>query len=454
MVIPSNVAMQPTSPAQTPTAVAPPFVMPPVASAPGWFPDPWQLAPWRWWDGRVWTSYLTGPPAPSTQVIPAQPVHYTQPVQYAQHGQYVQPAQVAQPSMAPTYAGGLAPPRRPRLPAWLSVPVIVASIFVVPLVLWLTYKTPLAVLLGLVPLLVVLPAFSWLDRVEPEPRAAKLHAIFWGATVAPLVAGLLNTLVGILTSDTIAAVVSAPICEETMKGLGVVWAIKRGEVNDIIDGICFAGWVALGFAVSEDFLYLSRAENGKQLVVLFIVRALMTPFAHPLFTAWTGLAAGYATSKRKSPWAVVPIGLVLAMLTHASWNGSITWAARESSAGILLIAFLAFVLLFASAVTMCIIVRNKERKRFVALAPRLAASLGMNASEIALFSTWSGILAMRKALPRKLRPHFDAVHASLARLTSLYSRMTVRTQTDTIEEARHLHNLTEARTRLLQPFST
>jgi protease PrsW len=415
--------MQPTSPALTH-----------VTTPAGWFPDPWHLAPWRWWDGRVWTSYLTGPPA---QVI--RPAN-----QYNQTTQYV-------PSMTASYSGYMAQPRQPRLPAWLSIPVIVASIFVVPLILWLTYKAPLAVLLGLVPLLIVLPAFSWLDRVEPEPRAAKLHAILWGATVAPLVAGILNTLVALVTSEAVSAVVSAPICEETMKGLGVVWAIKRGEVNDIIDGICFAGWVALGFAVSEDFLYLSRASNGKELAVLFFVRALMTPFAHPLFTAWTGLAAGYATAKRKSPWAVVPIGLALAMLTHAAWNGSITWATRASSAGILLVAFGAFVCLFIAAVTMCVVVRNKERKRFVALAPRLAASLGMNASEIALFSTWSGILAMRRALPRKLRPQFDAVHASLARLTSLYSRTTQRTQTDAVEEARHLLNLSEARTRLLQP---
>jgi protease PrsW len=389
-----------------------PVTGPQTLTTPGWYPDPWQVGPWRWWDGRQWTNYLTGPT--------------TQQSGKARSG--------------------------PRLPAWLSIPVIVAAIVVVPIIVVLAFVRPAAIILGLVPLAIVLPAFAWLDRVEPEPRAAKLHALLWGATIAPLVAGVLNTIVAAASSETISAVLSAPICEESMKGLGVLWAVKRGEVNDVIDGICFAGWVALGFAVSEDFLYLSRTRSGGQLIVLFVIRALMTPFAHPLFTAWTGLAAGYAIAHRKRMVAVVPFGLLMAMLTHAAWNGSLTWAtSHENGAQVLLIAIPGFLILFVSAVTMAIVVRNRERKRFVEQAPRLAANLGMNTSEIALFSTWSNILATRKALPRRLRPQFDAVHSSLARLTSLYARQTGRDPADSAEEARHLHNLSEARSRLMQP---
>ncbi|HEX6937683.1 MAG TPA: PrsW family intramembrane metalloprotease, partial [Actinomycetes bacterium] len=47
--------------------------------------------------------------------------------------------------------------------------------------------------LALLPLPVVVGAFRWLDRYEPEPRGLLLFAFFWGATVAALAAAVLNT---------------------------------------------------------------------------------------------------------------------------------------------------------------------------------------------------------------------------------------------------------------------
>ncbi len=383
---------------------------------PGWHADPWKVSAFRWFDGTQWTGYVS----PGTAI-----------------------------GSHPSVNG----PIKPRLPSWLSVPVVIAALIVVPIVCYLTFATPFAVLLGLVPLLIVLPALAWLDRVEPEPRSAKIHALLWGATVAPLVAGIVNTIVGAVTNESIAAVVSAPIFEESMKGLGILWAVKRFEINDTIDGVVFAGWVALGFAVSEDFLYLAQAGSG--IVSVFVVRALLTPFAHPLFTAWTGLAVGRAVSRGRSPKVAAPWGLALAMLTHAAWNGSLTWSQKSGDGKILLVSIPAFIGLFFSAIAMCVIVRNKERQRFVTAAPALAAKLGMFAPEIAVFSTWKGIRATRKALPRAKRRSFDAVHASLARLTSLQHRSVATSLVaDQSEEGRHIQNLQAARARLNQSAPT
>lgn len=71
-------------------------------------------------------------------------------------------------------------------------------------------------------------------------------------------------------------------------------ALRRREVDGVTDGIVYAGWVALGFAVVEDMTYFSLTSIEGDLLPVFVVRAILTPFAHPLFTFWIGLALGRA----------------------------------------------------------------------------------------------------------------------------------------------------------------
>ncbi len=61
----------------------------------------------------------------------------------------------------------------------------------------------------------------------------------------------------------------------------------------------------------------------------FFIRVVMSPFAHPLFTVFTGIgfgiAAAVAAGRRRRRVVVVAVpllGLVLAMGVHALWNGS------------------------------------------------------------------------------------------------------------------------------------
>jgi len=63
-----------------------------------------------------------------------------------------------------------------------------------------------------------------------------------------------------------------------------------------LDGIVFAGVIALGFATVENVLYYGCAINeGKEtLIALLIMRGVMSPFAHVSFTAMTGIGCGIA----------------------------------------------------------------------------------------------------------------------------------------------------------------
>ena len=195
--------------------------------------------------------------------------------------------------------------------------------------------TLLAALFAALPLLVVVPTFLWLDRYEAEPTRMLILAFAWGAVCAPAGALFLNTgiaiamrLAGAEDPDLETAVFGAPFVEEGLKGFGVLLIVllRRREFDGVVDGIVYAGLVGAGFAFSENILYLGRefVEYGQQgLTELFILRCIMGPFAHPLFTAFTGIGLGLAVAVMRSAWSRVLValgGFLLAALLHGIWN--------------------------------------------------------------------------------------------------------------------------------------
>jgi len=181
---------------------------------------------------------------------------------------------------------------------------------------------------------IVVPLFMWVDRLESEPASMLLFAFGWGALVATALSiGLSLALTPLLEgigvpSEVAAPVVAAPIVEEFAKAMGVVaiFAFARREFNGVVDGIVYAGMVAIGFAFVEDILYLARSyevlgQSG--LVSVFVLRCLVTPFAHPIFTVCFGIALGLVAHQQRARYAVVPlIGYLAAVAVHAVWNGA------------------------------------------------------------------------------------------------------------------------------------
>src|SRR5207302_7142403 len=124
------------------------------------------------------------------------------------------------------------------------------------------------------------------------------------------------------------AVISAPIVEESSKALILLifFLWKKDEFDGIIDGIVYAGMVGLGFAMTENILYYGRAVQGGAgaLTFLFILRGMAAPFSHPLFTSMTGIGLGWSRQSQKGfvKIAIPVLGYMLAILMHATWNGS------------------------------------------------------------------------------------------------------------------------------------
>ncbi len=332
--------------------------------------------------------------------------------------------------------------KKPRLPAFLSVPVLASLIPTAPGVGFLAVTAPLAVALGLVPLLIVLPVLAWLDRIEPEPRSSKIHAVLWGAAVAGLISVIVNSVVGLTAGERVAAVVSAPFIEEISKGLGLIWALRRKELDGVVDGIVYAGWIGLGFAVIEDFTYFAAAADEGFLWQTFVLRAVLTPFAHPLFTAWTGLAVGLAVAKGKPVFPTALWGLAIAIATHAAWNGSLVWSDATQEPIIAFVAIVLFVVLFAAAVLTVVRLRKAEQKRFTEAVPFLAHRYGLPPGDVEIFGNWRTLLSTRKGLAKSERARFDKIHSSLARAAVLHYRPG---ETDRVAEAVVYAQLQEAR---------
>ena len=310
-------------------------------------------------------------------------------------------------------------PDKPRLPSWLSVPVLVASVPSIALLLFALFTRPIAALLGLTTIFIVAPVLLWMDRLEPEPWSSKIHTFLWGAFVAGFISLVFNTIFATLTNESLAAVVSAPFIEEITKTAAILYMVRRREVDGLMDGLVYAGWAALGFASVENVSFFFLALEEDMLVQTFIGRAIFTPFAHPLFTAWAGLAIGIAVRRRAPIWTAV-WGLLVAMGLHAAWNGSLVIAATETGMIITVLVLLGFVVLFIVTAIGVIVLRRRDEKRYNELAPAIAARYGLPLDRTQLLLDRVGRMKVRKTLATKQeRQRFDAEASALTRLAAM-----------------------------------
>lgn len=190
---------------------------------------------------------------------------------------------------------------------------------------------PLAVasLLALLPVPIYLAGVLALDRFEREPPHLLLLAFVWGATGAVVIALVMyGFALGLGAPDFFLAYLSAPIFEEAAKALVLVvlYVWKRTEFDGVVDGIVYASMAGLGFAAMENILYYSDAyvQGRETLQATWIVRGLMSPFAHPFFTSATGIGLGIARYSRAAATRVVApaAGFAMSVWLHAAWNAA------------------------------------------------------------------------------------------------------------------------------------
>ncbi len=270
-------------------------------------------------------------------------------------------------------------------------------------------ETPSAFLIALIPLAYTIPAFIWLDRLEPEPRAMRWNAFLWGGGISVLVASVANEYTDASFGTTAALVISAPVAEEIMKSLGILGAAKRNQIDSPLDGVVYAGYVGLGFAMVENIIYFSQAIADDDLGLVFVMRGLFSPFAHPFFTLWVGLAIGAAVQKGRSRRIAAVRGLFLAMALHASWNAS-------GVNGYFALLLLGHIVLFVIVVRRLRRMRREEIALVQSRLKQLAFTHQLSPVELESYGDLRATRRLRQGLPRKERPAFDERRVMITKL--------------------------------------
>ena len=259
-------------------------------------------------------------------------------------------------------------------------------------------------IVALIPLLVIIALVRWIDRWEPEPILFYVLSLGWGAGVSVYLAfegnewwgnemkkwlmenRRLSTQDGgilyiksdggiALLFDILRTAVGAGVVEEGVKGLGILlmFIFLKKYINGPIDGMIYGTLIGAGFAFTENILYFATADVKNTVIkqagidasqdVLeqtIVIRAVASPFVHPICTAITGLLIGLAATQRLSWLFVLPLGLAgyaMAAGLHASHNFSGIIRIAEDTWTRILIQIPVYI----SAIAMIIVVKNLQR---------------------------------------------------------------------------------------------
>ncbi|MFI6321830.1 PrsW family intramembrane metalloprotease [Nonomuraea sp. NPDC050556] len=193
----------------------------------------------------------------------------------------------------------------------------------------------LSALLGVAPVPVLLAGVLALDRLEPEPRLNLVVTFVWGAGAAVLLA-IVGQLIGgaffaslgygTQAVQGVSMIVLAPLTEEAFKGAILLLLLRRRtEIDGLTDGIIYAAMSAIGFATMENVLYYLQsfqAGGAGGAAQTFLLRGVIDPLGHPIYTSMLGIGIAYAVTRRGAwRFVAIPLGYAGAVFLHGFWNG-------------------------------------------------------------------------------------------------------------------------------------
>lgn len=180
------------------------------------------------------------------------------------------------------------------------------------------------ILLTIAPIVIIILYIYIKDKYEKEPKVLLFKTFIGGSIVSVITTILISTIAGIvlplsdnysLWQQFIKAFVVVALVEEFSKYLVVrFYAQNKNAFNEPFDGIVYAVMVSMGFALTENIMYV--LDGG---FYTALVRAFTAVPAHATFGIIMGYYMGIAKFSRfKIRYNL--LGLLFATLFHGAYD--------------------------------------------------------------------------------------------------------------------------------------
>lgn len=113
----------------------------------------------------------------------------------------------------------------------------------------------------------------------------------------------------------------APIIEEIVKSLALVYFGRRPDFTYFVDGAIYGFAAGIGFSILENLFYISRTSSGSEGALLVISRSFSTCLMHGSASALVGVSIGrFRYGHGSTRLLSLGLGWGVAMALHAGFN--------------------------------------------------------------------------------------------------------------------------------------
>lgn len=176
------------------------------------------------------------------------------------------------------------------------------------------------ILVSVFPVFIFLIALVFLDSYKLTKLRPILATIVLGGIVAAISLPVITVILKQISTDSLVyPKYGAPIIEELLKVVYVVYLIRSGKIGFMVDAAIYGFAIGAGFAFVENTYYLRSISDSN--LLLWIIRGFGTAIMHGGTTAIFGIISKTLSDRRSLDKLLVFIpGLAIAIVVHSFFN--------------------------------------------------------------------------------------------------------------------------------------
>lgn len=164
-----------------------------------------------------------------------------------------------------------------------------------------------------------------LDLYASGTFQAVVMSFLWGGLAFVLSFFVNNTVLNLVSYTTL-VVFAAPIIEEILKSLVLIYHVRQPDFTYFVDGAIYGFAAGTAFAVFENMLYLSNGAGGSASLTLAVSRAFSVSLMHGTSSALVGIALGrFRFGRGSTKLAALLAGWIAAIGFHMLFNYVVTF---------------------------------------------------------------------------------------------------------------------------------